>query len=50
MSIYTSLGRRFFPSGVAEQSHLYLSEDQRYDSEGHFAWPAWLIEFTNCLD
>ena len=27
----------------------YPLADQRYDSECHFAWPAWWIEFASCF-
>ena len=36
----------FFPSAFSEQGNVYLFVDQRCDSEGQFAWPAWWIEFT----
>ena len=32
-----------------KQCTLYLFADQPYDSEGHFAWSAWWIEFTSHL-
>ena len=46
-SIYTSLGLKLFPSPVSEQSNVYLFADQHFESEGHFAWSAWWIEFTS---
>ena len=45
-----SLGPRFFfsRSVVSEQTiYTYLFVDRCYDSEGHFGWPAWWIEFTS---
>ena len=47
LNIYTSLGLKFFPSPVSEQSNVYLFADQHFESEGHFAWSAWWIEFTS---
>ena len=37
----------FFQSLVSEEGNVYLFADRCYDSECHFAWPAWWIEFTS---